>query len=305
MNTKSQSPCPKEIRDWLDTLFVGDALNADEGRQLFAHLEGCTACQSEYDQIMLASRMLESDDPLQPSEIELAGTKAALFDQLEKEEAFAQKQSPSKRNTLWRGLLAATTLAAGAAAIAIVMLRMPAPSTGMDTNTGQPQFAIRGGSANPDTDSAGIGLRAFCLDGKSGEPKEIKPTTAKSELQTCDLNQVLRFAYSNRGKSRYLYLLGVDEKFQPYWYAPAPPETRSIAIAKDVNDGALERAVKLEVNHHAGLLRIFALFSEEPLEAATIEKALAEAKDAKGSLKGLDRLPIANIAQRSLLLGLQ
>lgn len=301
MKQTPQSPCPKKIRAWLDSLFVGEDLDPGDGRQLFAHLESCEGCKSEYNQIMLTSRMLQSGDALQASSAEFTSVKAALFGQLDHEAAKQAKQPAAKTANpklkwFW-GVLAG---AAAATAIAIFALKIPA--TEPATETSPSAFAIRGNTSGGDTSA---GLRVFCLDAKSGEPTEIKPLSAAQELQSCQLNQVLRFAYSNRSQRGFLYLLGIDEKYQPYWYAPAPPERQSVVIAKGVADQALERAVSLQVNHRPGLLRIFALFSERPLTAATIQKALSRVKDKKNSLAELSELPIANIAQRSLLLGLQ
>jgi hypothetical protein len=56
--------------------------------------------------------------------------------------------------------------------------------------------------------------------------------------------------------------------------------------------------VRLEVNHEEGPLRVFALFSDEPIASAEVEAAVAKV----GSIADAEQLPLerSGVVQRSV-----
>ncbi len=130
---------------------------------------------------------------------------------------------------------------------------------------------------------------------------------APEKLTRCGLEDVLKFAYTNRSPLPYLFLCGLDERYELKWYEPHPPRTTSVEVKRDAIDQTIQRAVRLGVNHKAGALRLFAIFSARPLEARELEAAAAAAKRAKTPLAKLSALALegaASLEQRSLLLQL-
>jgi hypothetical protein len=118
------------------------------------------------------------------------------------------------------------------------------------------------------------------------------------------VHDVLRFAYTNKSKLSRLFLVGVNEEFKIKWYEPHPPRERSIRVKSGVIDRPLKRAVRLDVNHDPGLIRVYALFSAEPLTASEVTRAVAQAQRSGRSIVQVDKLPVKNAVQQSLLMRL-
>ncbi|MCK6550153.1 hypothetical protein L6R52_30240, partial [Myxococcota bacterium] len=140
-------------------------------------------------------------------------------------------------------------------------------------------------------------VRAFCVDGAAVVPLgEAAPT--------CALSAALKLAIGNRGAYPHVFVVGLQDDHTPRWYLPRPPETKSVAAPeRDAGEVPIGAAVRLAVNHHAGPLRVHALFSEAPLDAREVEAAF-HALAAKGvSAVDAVELPLArrDVVQRSVL----
>jgi hypothetical protein len=152
-----------------------------------------------------------------------------------------------------------------------------------------PEFQARGASH---ANERSAGLRAFCLDEGAVTPR-------------CARNGLLRLAVNNGGGFRYLFVVGMDDSWAIKWYEPHPPSQSSVAApASGEPDVPVSTAIRLAVNHDAGRLRIWALFSDRPIDAHEIEAAAAqlERRHLLPSLTG--KLPIerADVTQRTLTL---
>lgn len=292
--------CPPRLAKMIDKLVLGDELNIAQQRELTRALEQGGAARSYYDRAMLAQRLLDGgpESLFAPSAAEFSRVEERIFERVREEQLAA---APARR-----GIFAwvAGLVAVGAAvAIALPFLLaskdappatgVPGPATGVPT-TGE--FQIRGQAARRGKQ---VGLRVFCFDKKASPAVRELGDSAK---QSCPLSATLKLAYTNKSGLKQLFVVGVDDRREPLWYAPVPPAKNSLTVAKAV-DQPLPRAIRLQVNHHAGELRIYAVFSAKALTFAEIAAAVHRLK--KGSLARQELLPIEDTEQRSMLLTLQ
>jgi hypothetical protein len=71
-----------------------------------------------------------------------------------------------------------------------------------------------------------------------------------------------------------VFLVGADERRQPLWYFPNPSEALSFTAEATDGEHLNPDGIELEVNHQAGALWIYALFSSEPLNVDTVSSWL-------------------------------
>lgn len=279
----------------IDSLVLED-LPPRKLAELHGHLASCPSCQHRYNRVVLASRLLEGGpaalDLPSPRELDWVG-QAVL------ERARLVPDSAPARRSVVRWVLG---LAATAAALAIVV---PLAVRSRPPGAPREELQARGGPAASATKAEKVGLRAFCIrkEGASPSVAGLVPTTAGAPA-ACGVKDVLRFAYTNHTRLQHLFLVGLDENHEIKWYEPHPPATTSIKVLNPVVDEPLSRAVRLEVNHARGLLRLFAVFSESPLEAEQIQRAVARVKEARRPVRELEALPLEGTVQRSLLVQL-
>jgi hypothetical protein len=110
-------------------------------------------------------------------------------------------------------------------------------------------------------------------------------------------DDALAFTYLNRASQplRHLAVVAIDARGEVFWYYPPDTPIR----------GATEPVELPEQVEHAlrpGALRIFGLFSAQPLSRSDIEARLKRALDAAGSVAALSRLDLREAGQHSLLL---
>lgn len=245
---------------------VTETLSSTAWESLRGHLKACEHCRGRYNQAMRAARMLAGgpEAAFRPSPAELERIAAAVL----------PSASPK---SVWARLLswlatpsgAGLTLAVGAAAVLLVVL------PGLKTKS---EFQPRGGKEVDLFSSSGsnhplptrqAGLRAFCVAGAALSALDASDTRCGHDAQ-------LKLTVSNRGKFSRLFLVGVDGKRDLKWYAPRPPETASVAAPTETGETPVGSAIRLGVNHEAGPVRIYALFSDTPVTAAEVEAAVAK-----------------------------
>lgn len=306
--------CRSKFAGWIDALMVED-LPPQRHEQLRAHVARCDSCRARYDRAVLAGRMLEGGPAAleRPSQRELDRIGAAV---LQRARLVPDAQPARRSVAAW---IAGLATAAVALLIAIPLaLRSGPPEPGVtpaQEYAAQEQFQPRGTPGqSAGADAHRVGFRAFCIRGgrtsKASERRRpaitgIEPTAAGAAVPSCDVGSILRFAYTNRSGLRYLFLVGLDEQLRIKWYEPHPPVKESIAVAAHAVDKPLDRAVRLQINHGAGTLRLFALFSARPLSMESIEAAVARVRARKTPLERLEALPgVEGATQRSLLMKL-
>lgn len=152
----------------------------------------------------------------------------------------------------------AGTLAAAAVIVAALLSR-PADLDGL---------APRGRAAIP---AAGrVGLKAFCVRGGRVVPPPPRETAGPDAR--CLHDDELQLVVTHTADSTHLLVVGLmpGEEVRELYYFPVPPDGRSGPAPRDAVDSALGRAVRLEVNHRPGSLRVVALFSSAPLETSQV-----------------------------------
>lgn len=125
-----------------------------------------------------------------------------------------------------------------------------------------------------------------------------------SELIAAD--DSLAFTYDNRSERNYRYLMivGADHKGEVFWYYPAhlhaDENPKSIAIHQ--TEGAVQLPDEIEHDLMPGKLRIWALFSEDPLDVKSVEKSITEGFKRQQNIELLKHIGGYDIAQQSYLL---
>jgi len=307
--------CTSRFPALMDKLLLGD-LPPRQLRRLNGHLAGCAACQQRYNRIVLASRLLEGGPEALtiPSEGELR----RVGDEVLRRARLVPDAAPARRSVLRWVAAGATAVVVAAVALPLALRHGAPPSgpggsarSGQGTQEFMTELQPRGPVATPG--APGISLRAFCIRKVEGLPQvtglaPVLPGETKTPpVAVCNLDDVLKFAYTNRSALRFLFLVGVDEKYRIKWYEPHPPQRASIALQHDTVDQPLSRAVRLSVNHTGGQLRLFALFSARPVSSGAVEQAVAKVRAATTPLAKLSLLPVeggSTLEQRSILLRL-
>lgn len=273
----------------------GDAADHSEAaaqkwRELRAHVAGCARCRERYNRVSMAERMLHGGagalDSPSPASFERIG--AALLGDADPTATAWQRMvqwlRPQRR---WVG-----GLAAAAALAVLIPFYVARPHS--------QEFQARGRTAG----ERQAGVRAFCLDGTGVSSR-------------CTRASQLRLTISNAGQFRYVFLVGLDEAHAIKWYAPRPsaiadapqqalnraPETSSIAAPSGI-DVPVGDAIRLGVNHDAGPLRIYAIFSDAPVSAAEIESTVERMHSIKLSPAEAGALPLqrTDVVQHSVAL---
>jgi hypothetical protein len=179
-----------------------------------------------------------------------------------------------------------------AVATAAVLLPFWLRSPGEPGSPSTAEFQPRGASRVERT----AGVRAFCI-GDEGVTRR------------CTRSTQLRLTVSNGGKFQRLFLLGLDDDWGLKWYAPRPPEQQSVPAPQGPNliDREVGPAVRLGVNHDRGKVRVYALFSDEPVTAQEVEAAAERLHQANSKPSDVDNLPLlrTDVVQKSVVLEIE
>jgi hypothetical protein len=170
-----------------------------------------------------------------------------------------------------RGLEAGRLLPRLAPALAALLLVLLAASALLRLAELEPGFAPRGERSLAVASGAGrVGLKALCF--RAGQLVPPPPRDASGLEARCRLHDELQLVLTHTAGYSRLLLLGLmpGADARELYYFPVPPTGRSGPAPRDLLDGVVERAVRLEVNHRPGPLRIVGLFSHAPIEASQL-----------------------------------
>jgi hypothetical protein len=187
------------------------------------------------------------------------------------------------------------------AAVVLVPLFARSPGAGTSALRSTPDTLVARGGASSDG-ARPAGLEAFCV-GEGAPLRELAPAGPGAPAPRCGLAAQLKLAIVNPGGYARVFLVGVDDAYDLLWYEPHPPATESVpAIAS----GPIGGAIKLQVNHAAGPLRIYGLFSDAPISAAAVTSAVERLKAEGRKPSATPTLPLEGVdGQRSLLVELE
>lgn len=218
-------------------------------RTLRLHLSDCPSCRAEYEKYLVLAEI----DPAALSTEERIGRGLGLRP---------------------RAVAVGFPLLAGAAVtVTVVAVAFGVPFTTAERG-GDPhgrEFAARG-TARANDEFVVYRIRA-------GSPPERGPRRMRKDDE-------LAFAYTNPSGFSHLLVFGVDSRNDVHWYHPAWSDAdatpRAISIAKGGELRELPEAVvqKLE----GPTLRVFAVFTNEPLDVREVEGSLASDEPGRASL---------------------
>ncbi len=225
-------------------------------RRIHEHLGTCEPCRDYYDRVALASRAL--------------GGKALPRDSREAIAAEVISRTRATGRLAWLARpWAYLPAAATAAAVLVLSLTVLRPGRG------PVGFAARGTTGGP-----AEGFRVFCLD---ADGRVIGAAAPQAELR-CPLRGSVQVAYTaaERG-ARYFAAVGIDQAGRVLWYHGPPGEASSVAMRAGALDEPLPRSIRLDVNHHPGLVVVYGIFTDRPLGPEAISRdvagAIAERRD--------------------------
>ena len=280
-------------------MFTGK-LSGQQQNELLEHVRTCEQCEKLHLRFLAAERAAVHDgDPKRQGEathFEGERLKDRILAQAGAV-AVAEQRHAQPARTWWLKALAWTAVAA--VVIGGVWQFGGGPEEDPALEPRQHELTARGGAPTP-----GVGIRFLRLHGqgddrKLAEPMEATSAGAHPRLKLDDMMVAL---YTNRRRTVFAFVVGIGPGWEPLWYRPAPPRTRSVELSAGVADRPLVDPVRLKVNHQPGTLVIFSLLSPRPLTMDQVRQAIARAREGGGKPQGLERLPLAGeVAQTRMV----
>lgn len=250
--------------------------------KLRGHLSGCESCRTYYDRLAnLDTEMFEL------ARSERSDSDALTHRRLEglANEFFANydESAPQQTRLVW-----ATGLTASLAAL---LLAVWVGSLALDP-TPEPTTLARGMPAANDRESR-VALRVFTMTDR-GRIRELRDTP------TLAADAPLKVTYSNLDAAiGHLVVCSIDDTGQTGWLFPRDDDT--LSVARDVIEELVAGEVRLGDMHAGSEVRLFALFSDEPIGRSRIETAL-RALSQRPAPTATQRLDIPDVLQDGLLL---
>ncbi len=250
---------------------------------LRAHLRGCARCRGYYDQLSGTAEGLSLSSSARVADTRARGR---LLAALGGETAPEMPGAPATRATRARRWWGAALLIAPAAA-ALLFLARPAPRhlanvtwRGGDEGTAPPAALLvyasrKGGGGNP------------------GPVRLVADLPASGEGRVT-LSDYVQFSVRGLRTVMFTTVLGIDDTGGLHLYAPRPG-TPPVALRPGDRPVSLGPSVDLQRGHRAGQLRLYALFSPEPIDEARLRAAAARVDPASPGVPPLD-LPVAQVS---------
>lgn len=250
----------------LDRLFT-HGLPPRRHAELRRHLRDCDDCRSRYEQLCRVEDALYAEPgTLNPAAVDRL---AALVTEPEAAEA---------RPPLWSRV----AIPAMSFATVAVLLFAFVPD--------QDRLASKGVGAVSEA-----GVAVFRVDDDAGQVERL----ARGDV--VERGDLLQIAYTNRTFS-YGVVVGLDAELQLQWYHPSDSgSTRvGVALAPGVADEPFGGAWRIEAP--AGSLRLFAVFTNAPVDPEAVETAVDVLRSDGRRIGGVERLPGLGASQDSFLL---
>ena len=274
----------------LDRIFSGEQTAAGLGGQrmlqLQRHVADCEACRARFDRLALSDRALLGD-VAEPGGFERGFRDASVMgaiDELLAEEQDGQASGESGADVVampqgsgWQRL--AMPLAA-AAALALIVAGGIWASGDMDPLSGssaEDQFQPRS-VAQPDEQRSyqKPQIELFCARDAEGDVQFQGSSDAAFGLLVCPRDSRLTFGYKSADPQLgHVAVFGVDAAGNAYWYGPSPARSEPWAIEAQEKITPGGDTIELAVNHEPGTVRVYALFTPEPMQFSELDALLA------------------------------
>jgi len=262
--------CPSSLQ--MARWEAGFADTAEEHQQTTAHLRGCGHCAAVVGDISQARGALFSH-PSNDAGIAARQAARQIVD------AFTRRRQQRRRRWFRFLPMMAAPILIGAAALLLVVPPLP----GGDSATIPARAIDRGVRAK-----GGLVMEAYC--------KRKETVFAVDDGAPFFAGDRLRFAYT-APVAGYLMIFGVndDGKIFPYYSDGRLLGIPVAAGARHILPGSVE------LDGHRGLERVFALWSDKPINGEPVRKAVASALATVGDIGLVSQLPLP-AAQVSYLL---
>ena len=223
-------------------------------------LAGNDAGRRYYNERVMAHRLLVGREAGEPSGFESERMLSGLLD--------GATQERSTDQIFWTRF---ASILAGAAALFIFAVNPP--DHGASVVDGMPPGPMAGAQGEylgargvqAAEQPAGLGIEGVPVAGGMGY-----------EVVASDgvwIRDFLRLSYRNTDERlKYLFVFAMQDKGETLWYLPLPEEEQSALIRRG-RDTLFE--IKLIDGHRAGVLRIFAVFSQEPIDFERMRSLVA------------------------------
>lgn len=261
-------------------------LSPEREQKMRAHLRDCADCRAVYDaQANAEQRVLgvqESQSLANQRVLQSVMQHQTLQGAVTREK---ETQTSCVALRFWRQILAFGLGSTALAAALFVLVINP------QFLASQQQAGLRSRGLPTADSSVGLGLSGVRADGTIYDARRPEGLS---------LDDNLRFSYSNNctdedKAARYLFVFGLDENLQPYWYYPLPNEgslahpAQSIAIESgpQVLQRDLPYETALKQRHHVGKFWVFALFSREPIKLVDVEQKIRQARQQKVKIRDI------------------
>jgi hypothetical protein len=287
-----ESPTPKKLARLIERyLDPQKKWNAKLDAQMRDALRDSESGRATYRERVAAHRLMVSGDANEASGFESERMLDALLD--------GATPVASKDQRFWIRL---GSIVAGAAAIFAVVIQSP---SGLDSSNSTPQSNLADGAPQGEylgsrgvdrkEQPAGLGISGVPVAG--GLTYEIVASQGVSQKDS------MRLHYRNTNPElTHLFVFAMQDRGDVRWYVPLPSEGKSARIK--VGKEALFD-IELSDSHRPGALRVFAIFSRQPLAfdkvKQTVEHDLGFMASSLSTVKGKLTMDLGLDAQTEIV----
>ncbi len=239
------------MRKLVDEFFISDVVKPTTWEHLKPHLYQCSECREYYDRLRAAETMLST-----------ASLTDASQDRRLLPSILRNSACPSwhvRQQMMYVAAIASVICIA----LSVLLLRYQQPPI-------KSELAVKGMGRK--TQSTFPGIWAMCLRSSDISPPSSHPLhlpharTIEEAKPACPIDSELQFVVSgHRSRAGYLYIVGITLQGKIISYFPSKEERQSLPLPAGKDDQTFGEGIQLSVNHSLGPVRIYGLFSPEPL----------------------------------------
>lgn len=193
----------------------------------------------------------------------------------------ARQAGGGARVPAWSG-----ALAAAAVVLFVVTARAPLPGLGA--------LEARGERLRTEA----VGVKVTCLASDGHRVVDTATGGARQSLDelSCPRGSLLAFSTTNLGhQTRHMFVVGVGTDGERRWYAPFARDAAATPVPAGQVDALLPTLADTSTMPADERVSLFVLISDEPFDAARIERELASSAQRGVPLAHLERLPLVDV----------
>jgi hypothetical protein len=243
---------------------INHELSSSEESRLRSHLARCASCRHYYDSLTVGARLLRGG--LEVTRTEEQREWMLLTAALDAPELGAQWAQGPRARWRWAAVLA----------VPAVALLLAAVWVGPQLWSRQrPRVTFRGFERRAESQAEVLVYAQKKQEGPKGPVRLVADLPGSGEGQL-SRDEYVQFTIHHRlPYDAYVALVGVDESGAVHTYAPQPGSV-AVSIPATGAGKSLAPSVDLSVSHRPGLMRLYAVFSPQPLSPQEVEQAAKE-----------------------------